>query len=94
MNGKYFYYNHFSEEETGDLWEWKEAKWIEWGWGLRWAKPYLIPLCPRFRLHWRPWAGPWAPWKSGLGCTPTWLERPPLWVTWRLSQLCCCLSVM
>lgn len=26
MSGKNFYYDHFSEEETGDLWEWKEAQ--------------------------------------------------------------------
>ena len=26
MSGKNFYYDLFSEEETGDLWEWKEAQ--------------------------------------------------------------------
>ena len=26
MSGKNFYYDLFSEEETGNLWEWKEAQ--------------------------------------------------------------------
>lgn len=26
MSGKIFYYDLFSEEETGDLWGWKEAQ--------------------------------------------------------------------
>lgn len=47
-----------SVKKKHDLWEWKEAKWIEWGWGLRWAEPYLISLFLPVRLHWRPWAGP------------------------------------
>lgn len=45
-----------SEEETGNLWEWKEAQMDCMGVGtvVGQALSHTLPT----RLHWRPWAEP------------------------------------